>query len=531
MNPTSPNQRILLVDDEEVVRDSLRESLCPPGRPNSELDSAAGELFGDSAVAPPPRRPVVFDFEIHEAANGSIALEKVREAVAADRPYAVIFMDMRMPGMDGLRAVQEIRAIDQRAEIVFVTAYSDHSIEEIVGRAGPNVGYYCKPFSPDEIRQVALKATYDWNRNRDLEHLIEMVGALKTNENQTQVLLTNILHQISAIVCARSVLIARFTADKELFAEVATGRFLDPAFAGGILGKIAPRLSAPGESRPFITEEEILVFHLDPDHFVALLESETPLRSDRLYLLKLFLESAGTALENARLHEEAAEKERLYTLGQALGGIVHDLRNPVGSMQTLAELQAESLARNDVADALDLCGMISSAGADAMDLLQDLLDFTRGHVSEMETVTAPELFSLVGEKVRAAIQSMPVSLEIEPPPDFPIRAKPRKLARVFINLVKNSAEALVGAKSPDPRITLRARRSGDSLLFEIEDNGPGIPPAVRAQLFRPFFTSGKAHGTGLGLAIVRQILQAHGTEPLVQSTPGRTVFSFALKVV
>ncbi len=87
-------------------------------------------------------------------------LELVKKSVAAGSPYAVIFLDMRMPGWDGMETAEQIRKFDTKAEIIFVTAFSDNSIDDIVAKAGQNVGYHCKPYASEEITQLATKAVY-----------------------------------------------------------------------------------------------------------------------------------------------------------------------------------------------------------------------------------------------------------------------------------------------------------------------------------------------------------------------------------
>ncbi len=163
------NTRILVIDDEETIRDSFREILLPRKRSIQALEAASAGLFDDddniisSSIS---RSSSLFDFELEETANGQDALVLVQKALAEDRPFAAIFVDMRMPGWDGLKTVQHIRKFDERAEIIFVTAYSDYSIDDVVEKAGSNVSYHCKPFSVEEIRQIATKAVYEWNKAR-----------------------------------------------------------------------------------------------------------------------------------------------------------------------------------------------------------------------------------------------------------------------------------------------------------------------------------------------------------------------------
>ena len=526
MNTAELNQRVLIVDDEEVVRDSLRESLCPRKTADPGLESAADALFGGGGAESKAAAP--FAFEIAEAVSGRQAIEAVRASLADDKPFAVIFMDMRMPGLDGLETVQEIRRLDGRAEIVFVTAYSDHSIEEVVDRAGPGVAYYCKPFAPDEIRQVAIKAAFDWNRNRDLEKLIGLVSDLRSHESRTRVLLASILDQIGAIVGVKSAVMLQRGDDGVLRAEIATGDFLDEAAAGRAVAALQALLARADVFPAHLPDDGLMVFRLGGDHFVALPEPARPLRADKLYLLALFLEAAASSLKNSRLQEEAQEKERVYALGQALGGIVHDLRNPIGAVLSLAELEALRLEDGDVAGAAEICNYIRAAGSDAMDLLEDLLDFTRNREPLMEDVAVPDLLAQVGQKAPSVLRGFTGSWRIETPAPCAISAQPKKLLRVFLNLLKNAAEALEDAGTPGAEIVLSAEPDGEGIVFRVTDNGPGIPPEVRGNLFRPFFTSGKAQGTGLGLAIVKRLIEAHGSAPEVASEPGRTSFSFRL---
>ena len=178
-----------MIDDEEVIRDSIRLILKPPASTNHYLDVFAADLFGDDGDLeglPPAQRQRshILEFTVEEASSGKAGVEMVQAAVAAGRPYAAVFVDMRMPGWDGIETVQHLREFDCQAEVIFVTAFSDHSSEDIVERAGPNVGYHLKPFAPDEIKQIATKAVYDWNKLRRLEGLIDLIGELKVNATE-----------------------------------------------------------------------------------------------------------------------------------------------------------------------------------------------------------------------------------------------------------------------------------------------------------------------------------------------------------
>ena len=134
------NRRVLVVDDEEAIRDSFRLVLCPESANTNQVDAAAAALFDDEPVHSNKAPDVGFDVDF--AMDGRTAFDMVQKSLNEDKPYAVIFCDMRMPGWDGLETVQHIREVDPRCEIVFVTAYSDQDVDSIRQSVGDDVGYF-----------------------------------------------------------------------------------------------------------------------------------------------------------------------------------------------------------------------------------------------------------------------------------------------------------------------------------------------------------------------------------------------------
>src|SRR5258708_13693247 len=140
------NTAVLVIDDEEMVRDNIEEILVPrKNNSATEIGNAASILFDAPTQALlTPRTSNIPNFTVHKAANGMEGLELVKKSVANGLPYAVIFLDMRMPGWDGMETAKQIRKYDSKAETIFVTALSDRSIYDIISRAGKNVSSHCK---------------------------------------------------------------------------------------------------------------------------------------------------------------------------------------------------------------------------------------------------------------------------------------------------------------------------------------------------------------------------------------------------
>lgn len=158
---TSKNHRILVVDDNRLIHDDFRKILQIDSR-NDGLDAAAAELFGSSGTEHE-------SFEIDYAFQGQEALEKVLAANQSDRPFAMAFIDMRMPpGWDGLETIARIWQVDSNIQIVLSTAYSDYSWEQIIDKLGisDRLLILKKPFDPVEVRQLAYAMTEKWDLTR-----------------------------------------------------------------------------------------------------------------------------------------------------------------------------------------------------------------------------------------------------------------------------------------------------------------------------------------------------------------------------
>jgi two-component system, NtrC family, sensor kinase len=183
---TIGNNRILIVDDNPAIHDDFRKVLAGSHQPQPSLLQAEAALFGERdvpAVAP--------EFELHSAHQGQEALEKVKQALAADRPYALAFVDVRMPpGWDGVETISRIWRVYPELQVVICTAYSDYSWEDMLHRLGSpdNLVILKKPFDNVEVLQLAYTLTRKWELNRQaqfkMSELSEMVDQ-RTRELET----------------------------------------------------------------------------------------------------------------------------------------------------------------------------------------------------------------------------------------------------------------------------------------------------------------------------------------------------------
>ncbi len=166
MNPLlPPNRRILLVDDNLSIHDDFRRILARPSSTNG-LDDAAAALFGAAAEPPAVESDI---FELDYAQQGQEACEMVSVAVAGGRPYALAFVDMRMPpGWDGLTTIGKLWQVDPELQVVICTAYSDRSWSEIQAALTARDRWLVlkKPFDKVEVLQLAQALTEKWHLTR-----------------------------------------------------------------------------------------------------------------------------------------------------------------------------------------------------------------------------------------------------------------------------------------------------------------------------------------------------------------------------
>jgi signal transduction histidine kinase len=222
------------------------------------------------------------------------------------------------------------------------------------------------------------------------------------------------------------------------------------------------------------------------------------------------------------LARELAEKKNLAALGLAVAKVSHDLRNILSSAQLLSDrLTATS---DPVAQRLvpKLVGTLDRAIAFCQSTL------TYGRAVERTPDLRPVLLrSAVNEAAEVLLPEGParIALRNNVGRDVEILADPEQLFRVFLNLIRNSFEALETAgpqPGRDPEVCITAAAHDDIVVIEISDTGPGIPKNAQKRLFDPFKASARPGGTGLGLPIAADLVRAHGgTIALMPAQPGQ----------
>ncbi|MGC2829626.1 MAG: ATP-binding protein [Candidatus Acidiferrum sp.] len=213
--------------------------------------------------------------------------------------------------------------------------------------------------------------------------------------------------------------------------------------------------------------------------------------------------------EKLQLERELAERERLAVLGQMAASISHNLKNPLGSIKTILQVQLENpelpeSIRGETKMVLEEIGRLSSK-------LNQLLQFSRPAIrggAIAATCDAHAVAEEVSGVLRHESESRGVGLEVDVGKEGTrLSASSEAMSEILSNLVVNALEATPRGG----RVKVSGRANGDGFLFAVEDDGPGVPESAREKILQPFFTT-KTQGTGLGLAIVaRRVAEFGGT--------------------
>lgn len=236
-----------------------------------------------------------------------------------------------------------------------------------------------------------------------------------------------------------------------------------------------------------------------------------------------------------RINQETRQQQQLQAAQSMVRGLAHEIKNPLGGLRGAAQLLAGELDDPELREYTDL--IIRQA-----DRLSTLVDRMLGsnQIQSREPGNIHELLEHVVQIARLGVgQSIRWVKDYDPSlPDLTMASE--QLEQVFLNLVMNACDALQESQTPTPTISLRTRivhqqtihgtRYRQCAVVIVQDNGPGIAPALQDTLFYPM-VSGRAGGTGLGLSIAQNLVHQHAGKIEVTSEPGHTEFCVYLPYI
>ncbi|MGA7159421.1 MAG: ATP-binding protein [Bacteroidota bacterium] len=224
---------------------------------------------------------------------------------------------------------------------------------------------------------------------------------------------------------------------------------------------------------------------------------------------------ASIAIENARLAQEMVNNERLSAVGRMASTIIHDIKNPMGTLRVYAQVMKKKSGNEEAAKLAD--EMIHQVDR-FVNMAQEILDFSRG-VSATNIEEAE--FGDVMEGVLAFIEKDLTKRNIKLEKNLNFRGKVKvdqdKIVRVFYNIASNAADAMPTGGT----LAVTTADADGMVKVDFKDTGTGMPEEVKRRIFEPFVTYGKKHGTGLGMAIVKKVMDDHKGKIEIETDMGK----------
>jgi two-component system cell cycle sensor histidine kinase/response regulator CckA len=539
------NRRILIIDDNPAIHEDFRKVLGPTTTALArELDAETAELFGA------PDEPVEeSSFQIDSAFQGEEGLEKIRAAAARKAPYAVAFVDVRMPpGWDGIETISRVWAEFPDLQVVICTAFSDYSWGEIAKAVGNSdqVLVLKKPFDNVEAMQMAHALTKKWHltqiARRQFAELDALVNQRTAELRETYARLTGEVNEraaaeerFSKAFHGSPVPMAIQKADGASFLDINAsflellGAQREAVLAGGASlwtdDAIAERITAQLAGRHAVRDlaATIVVAGVERHVLVAADNLEIYGASHRLLILQ-------DMTERVRLEAELRQSQKMEAVGRLAAGVAHDFNNILTVILGNASLHAGNpMLEEKLSTSLQ---QVMLAAERAAALTRQLLAYSRKQIIRRQPLSLNEVVRKSAEMLRRIIGEH-ITLDLELADDLPsIFADSGNVDQVIMNLALNARDAM----PEGGKITFKTSlceldeshcanrpdsRAGRFGCFAVKDTGRGMDEAILSRLFEPFFTTKEqGKGTGMGLASVYGVLQQHDGWVEVESKVG-----------
>ncbi len=537
----SANRRILIVDDNPAIHDDFRKILCPVELDTAEIEDLRAALFDRT-----PKAVTDDYFELTSAFQGQEALELVKRSVADEQPFAMAFLDVRMPpGWDGIETAARLWEVCPDLQLVICTAYSDYSWDEMRARLRQPDGLVIlkKPFDNVEVQQLAHALTKKWHLNgqamlkmAELEKMVQQRTKELANSNES---LTASEERFSKAFQASPIASGIQTLDGRRFVDVNDGLVtLTGCSRDELLGRSSQELFMWVQPdlvdqwfdavarQEGIKERSTKVRHQSGgvrDVVVSLVPVSLGGQPHVLLL-------AQDVSERLLLERQFLQAQKMEGIGQLAAGVAHDFNNILTVIQGHAGMLKAFLP--EPSPAAKSVHQILTTSNRAATLIRQLLTFSRKQVMQFRSLDFNEVLSaclpmmerLMGEHIQVEFRGGALIPSVH--------ADVTMIEQIVMNLSANARDAMPNggrviittdlvevqreATPMDPE-----KRTGAFVCMSFTDTGCGMNPEVLSCIFEPFYTTkAVGQGTGLGLATVFGIVRQHRGWLEVESQPG-----------
>ena len=451
----------------------------------------------------------------------------------------IVLTDIKMPGMDGIEVLKQVKSIEPGSEVIIITGHGDidNTIEALQYGASDFIN---KPVR-DEALSIALKRARDKLEIRkqleeythDLENKVEAATReIKRRSNFQIKLIRSSNNGIVATDKKLNVVIFNPAAEKMFgyaSSEVINQKTGSDLFPEELNRVVKDALSGRTDKRDF-PWHEIIIQSRTGEQIPVLFSGTVLLEKEEQMGTVAFFQDLR---EIKRLEQELVKSERLAAIGQTVAGLAHGIKNILHGLKGGSYLVDIGINRDDSVKLKKGWEMIKRNVGRTSNLVMDLLSYAKEREPQFEDCDP----NLIAEDVINLVQDKAGENSVEIVKDFDstigeVSMDPNTVHEVLLNLMSNAVDACLFDEFTDKQWQVRlatAREKENRVKFEVSDNGAGMDEDVLKKLFTSFFSTKGHRGTGLGLMVTRKLIEEHNGEIQVESEPGKgTTFSFYL---
>ncbi len=227
------------------------------------------------------------------------------------------------------------------------------------------------------------------------------------------------------------------------------------------------------------------------------------------------------ALEFSNVQRELVEEERLAVIGETVAGLAHWLKNTLNGLRAGQYVIDRAVDQEDMAKLHKGWRVMKKSIRQVEKLTTDVLYCAKERIPEREPTDPNLIVQEVVEVLKEKADAQGVELGVEPDDGIGEALLDRdSIQRALLNLVTNAIDACAESEAGD-LVTIRSRASAEEIVLTVEDNGIGIPEAMRKNLFKRFYSAKGSKGTGLGLIVVKKVAEEHGGSVELESEYGK----------
>jgi PAS domain S-box-containing protein len=526
-----PNHRVLIIDDNSSIHADFRNILCPDTSGDAAANELEAVLFEEDQPAPDR-----VSFELDSAYQGQEGLEMVKQALAENRPYALAFVDVRMPpGWDGVETIARIWEVCPELQVVVCTAYADYSWEAMRAKVGQpdSLLVLKKPFDNIEVQQLTHALTKKWLLG--YQSRVQMAELVKVNESLalSEERFSKAFQESPLPSAIQSYPDQRFVDVNQRLAQLTgckreemLGRTPAELFLWG-KPELADRWYEALSRQELVRDQEAKI-RSQAGALRELLVSLSPITlSGQPHVLLL----AQDVSERATLERQLRQAQKMEAIGQLAAGVAHDFNNILTVIQGHAGLMQQNLAA--AGPHKKSLEQITAASARAATLIRQLLMFSRKQVMQFRHLDLNETLGHASKMLERLVGEH-VQINFHPQNPIPaIHADSSMVEQIAMNLAVNARDAMPNGGQVFITTSLETiqraatpmdpeRRDGEFVCLSFRDTGTGMDTQILSHIFEPFFTTkAVGKGTGLGLSTVFGIVRQHHGWLDVESKPNQ----------